>query len=236
MKMATVKAHPVYDDNRLITRIGVSVVPDPAWPKAILTALSARPTCEARYTGQRKAQLSDVADSVQRRLEAVEELVIQLSQHLEEANQLAGSLWGIQGRSHPRTVTRLVITSTSLITELWASFDNLAQFYVVFLKHIIHKRISGVRAFEAIAEFSGDSKTVAVLAGWRDAVLHRGALSPVLWGADGSGSKRSVFGLSVPASDKRHVSFGELTRCRQLLAQAIGALESDLIERMDREG
>src|SRR5215467_5728079 len=74
MKMATVKAHPVYDDNRLITRIGVSVVPDSTWPKAILTALAARPTCEARYTGQRKAQLSDVADSVQRRLEAVEEL------------------------------------------------------------------------------------------------------------------------------------------------------------------
>jgi len=230
MKMATVKAHPVYDDNRLITRIGVSVVPDPAWPKAILTALAARPTCEARYTGQRKAQLSDVANSVQRRLEAIEELAIQLSQHLEEANQLTGSLW-----EHPRTVTRLVIASTSLITELWASFDNLAQFYLVFLKHIIHKRISGARAFEAIAEFSGDSKAVAVLVGWRDAVLHRGTLSPVLWGAGGSGSKRSVFGLSVPASDKRHVSFDELTRCRQLLAQAIRALESDLIESINRE-
>jgi len=228
--MARAKAYPVYDDNRLVTRIGVSVVPDPTWPKAILTALAAQPTCGARYTDHREAQLSDIADSVQRRLEAVDELATQLSQHLEEANRLAGSLWG-----HPKTVTRLVIASTSLITELWASFDNLAQFYLLFLKHILRKRISGGLAFEATAKFSGDPKAVAALAGWRDAVLHRGALSPVLWGADASRSKQSVFGLSVPASEKSHVSFDELTRCRQLLSKAIGALESDLIDCMNRE-
>jgi hypothetical protein len=229
MKMARARAYPVYEENSLVTRIGVSLVPDPTWAKAILTALAARPTCGARYTDQRKAQLLDLADSVQRRLDAVEELTTQLSKHMEEANRLAGSLWG-----HPKTVTRLVIASTSLITELWASFDNLAQFCLVFRKHIIRKRISG-KAFEAIADFSGDRKAVAALAGWRDAVLHKGALSPVLWGADASGSKQSIFRLSVPTSDNRHVSFDELIRCRQLLAQAIGALASDLIERINRE-
>jgi hypothetical protein len=94
---------------------------------------------------------------------------------------------------------------------------------------------TGSTPFEAIADFSGDPKAVAALAGWRDAVLHKGALSPVLWGADASGSKQSIFRLSVPTSDNRHVSFDELIRCRQLLAQAIGALASDLIERINRE-
>src|SRR3989442_782187 len=187
MEMAKVTAHISYDDtSRLATRIGVSVFRDPTWAKAILADLAARPICEARYTDQRKDDLSTVASSVQRRLEAVDELGTQLSKHLEEANRLAGNLWG-----HPRAVTCLVIASTSLITELWASFDNLAQFYLVFLKHILRKRISGRHASEEIAHFSGDPKTVAVLAGWRDAVLHRGALSPILWGSDASGAKQN---------------------------------------------
>ena len=88
---------------------------------------------------------------------------------------------------------------------------------------------------EAIAEFSGDPKAVAVLAGWREAVLHRGALSPFLWWSDASGSTPSAFGLTVPESRKPHVSFDELTRCHQLLAQAIRALESNLIKRINRE-
>jgi len=227
--MSTVKVYPVFSEGpRLIERLGVSVFREPTWSKAILTALASRPVCVARYAGSQKAELLELANSVQRRLEAVEELVAQLSQHLDEANQLAGSLWG-----HSRTITRLVTTSTSLIIELWASFDNVAQFFLIFLKHILHKRISGRRAFETIAEFSGDPKAVAALEAWRGGVLHRGALSPVAWGPDSAGVRRSELMLFVPGCEEQHASLDELLRCRQLLAQTISALESHLIKLVD---
>ena len=185
MEMGKDVASIAYSGNPpLIARIGVSASTDPTWPKAILTALAARPICGARYTDRRKAELSAIASSVQRRLEAIEELATQLQQHSEEANR---------------------------------------------------------QAFETLAEFSGDPKTVMALAEWRHAVLHRGALSPILWGPwgpdtpDASGAKQREFGLSVPASDGQHISFDDLTRCRQLVSKALAALESDLIERINRE-
>jgi len=229
METGEVKASIAYSgDPPLVARIGISVSIGPSWPKAILTALAARPICGARYADRRKAELSEIASSVQRRFEAIEELTNQLRQHLEEANRLAGKVFG-----QPRTVTRLLVAPSSLITELWAGFDNLARFYLVFLKHIIRKRISGTQAFGEVAKFSGDPVAVTALSGWRHAVLHQGALAPILWGPDVSEGKQSEFELGVPGS--KAISFDDLVRCGQLLGKALKALESDLIDHVNRQ-
>ncbi len=158
------------------------------WAHPIRGAIEGNPILAKRDEAWSKGSLSDRAFAIETRLTYLPRIIMFLDDNLKELNEelrrgnVAGTVSYHLRRgaafafSNDKTVQQVLFGATAFITESRSCFENLADFYRLFLKTYCNRTIGEPESYDVVARSTGESAWSDALRRIRGDLIHERSL------------------------------------------------------------